>query len=275
MQIHILNDKGQPKGYKQLLNEYLKQKLDGESLLLMTHCVVGYPSLDANWRMLACMQKAGVSLVELQLPFSEPIADGPVFVKANQAALKQGLRWHEYFDFMAKAAREFDIPLLFMGYYNSVFCMGQDNFCERLKTAGAHGYIIADLPPEEAIELDNHAQSQGLDPIHLMTPTNTDARLKDIARNASGFIYCVARKGVTGSKTELDAGISRYIERCRAVTQLPVALGFGIKTPEDISILKGHVDIAIIGTACLEAWEHGGEGKYMQFLQSLHQATLA
>lgn len=257
-----------------MLAAYLKDKLATESLLLMTHCVVGYPSLDANWRMLACMQEAGVSLLELQLPFSEPIADGPLFVKANQAALEQGLHWDEYFDFMAKASSEFDIPLLFMGYYNSVFCMGQDNFCERLKAAGAHGYIIADLPPEEATGLDKHAQAEGLDPIHLMTPTNTDDRLKYIARNASGFIYCVARKGVTGTKTELDADITSYIERCRAVTKLPVALGFGIKTPEDISILKGHVDIAIIGTACLEAWEHGGEQQYMQFLESLHKATL-
>lgn len=239
----------------------------------MTHAVVGYPSLEDNWRMLECMRDANVSLVELQLPFSEPIADGPLFVKANQVALERGLHRDEYFYFLQKAADEFDFPILFMGYYNSVFCMGPETFCTRLKDAGAKGYIIADLPPEEALELDMKAREFELDPIHLMTPTNSDARLKEITRNASGFIYCVARKGVTGRKTELDGSTTDYIKRCRGVTDLPLALGFGIKSPEDINMLKGHVDIAIIGTACLEVWEEKGETGYLEFLNSLHRVT--
>jgi len=254
-----------------MLETYLKQKLSSDSLLLMTHCVVGYPSLDDNWRMLESMQDAGISMAELQLPFSEPIADGPLFVKANQLALENHTYRDEYFDFMGKASEKFDFPLLFMGYYNSVYSMGEKQYCERLKEAGGKAYIIADLPPEEAISLDQIAQQLDIDAIHLMTPNNTESRLKEIAINASGFIYCVARKGVTGKKTDLDDSIVDYIQRCRRATDLPIALGFGIKTPDDIHRLKGHVDIAIIGTACLEAWEAKGEKGYRKFLNSLSE----
>lgn len=252
-----------------MLDHYIKEKLREQDILLMTHAVAGFPSLEANWRMLECMQEAGVDLVELQLPFSEPIADGPLFVQANQSALQQGLHWDEYFDFLKKASDRFSFPLLFMGYYNSVFCMGNQNFCERLQQAGAHGYIIADLPPEQAAELDGQARGLGLDPIHLMTPTNSDARLHEIAANAAGFVYCVARKGVTGSKTTLDQATLDYIARCRAATPLPLALGFGIKSAADVRLLTGKADIAIVGTACLEAWQQGGAEGYTEFLYSL------
>lgn len=256
-----------------MLENFINEQLKIRQLLLMTHTVVGYPSLEENWRMLECMRDAGVSMVELQLPFSEPIADGPLFVKANQAALQQGLDWDDYFEFMSKASNEFDFPILFMGYYNSVYCMGAKSFCSRLQEAGAHGYIIADLPPEEALGLDTYAKEQELDSVHLMTPTNSNSRLNEIAKNATGFVYCVARKGVTGKKTELDQSIMEYIQRCRDTTELPLALGFGIKSPQDVSMLKNHVDIAIIGTACLEVWEEQGETGYQKFLHSLHDAT--
>lgn len=255
-----------------MLEKYLKERLSSRSVLLMTHAVAGYPSLDDNWRMLECMAAAGVSLVELQMPFSEPIADGPVFVRANQAALARGLHWDEYFDFMARATQAFAFPVLYMGYYNSVFCMGHDNFCHRVRDAGGQGYIIADLPPEQARELDTQALEMGLDPIHLMTPTNTNQRLREIAANASGFVYCVARKGVTGRRTRLDRSIIDYLGRCQDATTLPIALGFGIKTPEDVRSLKDQADIAIVGTAALETWEVQGEQAYLELLTSLAAA---
>ena len=256
------------------LADYLKRKLQERDLLLMTHAVVGYPSLDDNWAMLECMHEAGVDLVELQLPFSEPIADGPLFIKANQAALDHGLHRDDYFRFMEKASRAFDFPLLFMGYYNSVFCMGHEAFCDRLRSAGGEGYIIADLPTEEAADLDKYAKQHALDPIHIVTPLNSEARLREIAQTASGFIYCVARRGVTGKETRLDQDLIAYMQRCRHVIKLPLALGFGIKNAEHIRELRGVADIAIIGTACLEAWESGGRAGYLEFLQGLYEATL-
>jgi len=255
------------------LEAFIRSRLKERPLLLMTHAVVGYPSLDANWQMLECMQAAGVDLVELQLPFSEPIADGPAFIKANQTALTGGLHWDDYFDLLARARREFTFGLLFMGYYNSIFRMGHAAFCERLATAGAGGFIVADLPPEEASGLIREAQGRRLDLIRLMAPTNSPARLKAIANGASGFVYCVARKGVTGRTTELDEGVITYVRRCRAATRLPIALGFGIRSSEHVARLKGIADIAIVGTAGLEAWEWKGRAGFAAFLAELAGAT--
>ena len=252
-----------------MLESYIREKLQQHDILIMAHAVVGYPSLDDNWRMLECMRDAGVALVELQLPFSEPIADGPVFVRANQSALQKGLGRDEYFEFMSRAAVEFSFPLLFMGYYNSIFCMGEETFCQRLKHSGGRGYIVADLPPEQAGGLDKFADNSGLAAIHIMTPTNSPQRLKQIASRASGFIYCVARKGVTGAQTRLDDQTIGYINRCRDASTLPLALGFGIRTAADIELLQGHVDIAIIGTACLDTWEKEGETGFRRFLSSM------
>ena len=256
------------------LTTYIREKLAKRSPLLMTHAVVGYPSLDDNWTMLEHMAAAGVDIVELQMPFSEPIADGPTFVKANQVAISRGLLWDQYFDFVARAAKTFEFPILFMGYYNSVFRMGHGVFCERLEQAGARGYIIADLPPEEATDLNDRAGKLDLSPILIMAPTGSDARLARIATRAAGFVYCVARKGVTGKRTDLDLGVGEFLARCRQATELPLALGFGIKTPEDVRSVKPLADIAIVGTACLEAWETQSEAGYKDFLSKLTAASL-
>ncbi len=256
-----------------MLEDYLRNKLQSQPLLVMTHLVAGYPSLEDNWRMLEAMRDAGVALVELQFPFSEPIADGPVFVRANQLALQQGMNGERYFDFMRRAAREFEFPLLYMGYYNPVFRLGGQRFCDALEDAGGRGYIIADLPPELAVDLDVRAREAGLDPIHLMTPANSEARLREIAVNAAGFVYCVARKGVTGRQTALGLDVTDYLDRCRKATGLPIGLGFGIRTTEDLRQLKGHADIAIIGTACLEIWEREGEKAYRDYLHALQKTA--
>ena len=255
------------------LAQFLKSRLEQKSMLLMTHAVTGYPSLDDNWRMLEAMQSAGVDLVELQMPFSEPIADGPAFIRANQNALEAGLAPERYFEFMQRAADTFDFKLLFMGYYNTVFRMGPVEFCRRLREAGGEGFIIADLPPEESVALDREAQALGLDPIRLVTPLNSHERLGTIAAHASGFIYCVARKGVTGRHTDMDTEIRGYLQRCREVTSLPLGIGFGIRSADDVSALKGAADIAIVGTACLEAWERDPGEAYAAFLRSLVEAA--
>jgi tryptophan synthase alpha chain len=255
------------------LESHLRQRLAQQPLMLMTHLVVGYPSLEANWAMLEAMGAAGVDLVELQLPFSEPIADGPSFVKANQDAIQAGTTWHAYFDLAARAATRFSFPLIFMGYYNSVFRMGAERFCAQLSETGMRGFIIPDLPPEEAVELNSTARRRKLDPILIMTPTNSPARLTEIGRQASGFVYCASRKGVTGRQTDLSQGVSTFIERCRAATSLPLGLGFGIKTAADVREVRGLADIAIVGTAGLEAWQQRGAEGYRQFLKRLTVET--
>lgn len=257
------------------LETYIRQRLQRKKLLVMTHAVVGYPSLDANMAMLEAMQRADVDVVELQLPFSEPIADGPVFVRANQHALDAGVNWQRYFQFMQRARAAFDMQILLMGYYNSVLQMGHANFAACLAEHGGSGFILADLPPEEAGELFQHADAHQLAPIVLMTPTNSLPRLQAIAHHARGFVYCVARRGVTGQATTMDAGLAAFLARCRQATSLPLALGFGLRTGADLRRLHGLADIGILGTILLTTWEQGGPAQYARLLQELQAASLA
>lgn len=256
------------------LASLLTERLANKPLLLMTHLVVGYPSLEANWAMLEAMDRAGVDVVELQLPFSEPIADGPDFVKANNDAIQAGTTWSDYFDLATRAAARFKFRIVFMGYYNSVFRMGLESFCARLAGAGMSGFIVPDLPPEEGVELSALARARGLDPILIMAPTNSPERLAQIGDQASGFIYCTARVGVTGRQTELSQSVAAFMAKCRAATALPLGLGFGIRTPADVRALRGLADIAIVGTAGLHAWQQGGAEGYLRFLQSLVAETV-
>jgi len=257
------------------LEARLRERLTRKSVLLMTHVVVGYPSLDANWSMLEAMDDVGVDLVEFQLPFSEPIADGPRFVKANHDAIEAGISTRAYFDFATRAAARFSFQVVFMGYYNSVFRMGAERFCERLAEAGMTGFIIPDLPPEEATELNATARERGLDPILTMTPTNSPARLAEIGGQASGFLYCTARTGVTGRQTDLSQGVAAFLRRCHEATPLPLGLGFGIRTPANVREARDHgADIAIIGTAGTQAWEEGGADGYRQFMKTLAAVTV-
>jgi len=257
------------------LSQYIQSKLQQKPLLLMTHAVVGYPSLDANWKMLELMESAGVDLVELQLPFSEPSADGPLFVKANQTALVQGSNWNEYFDFMSEARKRFSFPFIFVGYYNTVFCMEHSGFCERLHNSGGQGFIIPDLPVEEFGNLYEQSAAKNLHPILLCAPTNTDSRLKELASHGSAFLYCVARKGVTGAKTEVTADVFQFLKRCRQVSTIPLALGFGLSTKQDLQQVHGSAEIAIVGSALLKIWETQGEAAYEDRLNELSAGCLS
>lgn len=257
-----------------MLNNYLlerKQTLaeNKRKTMIMTHVVCGYPSFDDNWKELQIMQEAGVDLVELQFPFSEPSADGPLFVKANQEAIENGVHVDDCFEFMRKAAAEFSFKIIMMGYYNTVYKTGHRDFLQRLKDAGGIGFILPDLPIEEATELHQIAKELNLSPIILMTPTNTDQRLIELAKSADGFIYTVARKGVTGSNTSMNDDVAEFIKRCRNITDLPLAVGFGVSNKQDIEFISQHADIAVIGTAALKAWEANQEQGLRDFFAQL------
>lgn len=251
------------------LEQYLRERLQHKDILLMTHVVCGYPSFEDNLKALEVMAEFDVDLVELQFPFSEPSADGPLFVKANQAAVSSGVHTRDCFQFMKKASELFPFKVLMMGYYNTVFRYGEAEFVQSLQAAGASGHIVPDLPVEEAAELHRLSVAADIDPILLMTPTNTDARLTTLGEVARGFVYAVARKGVTGTKTQMDAEVADFIERCRQHTHLPVGVGFGISDKSDMDYLRGKADIAIIGTAALKQWEAGGEKALRSFFSAL------
>jgi tryptophan synthase alpha chain len=252
-----------------VLEQYLKDRRQKQEILLMTHIVLGHPHFDTSLRLVESMVQAGVDLIELQIPFSEPIADGPVILRANQEALSGGSTVDKCFDVAAEVARRFDVPFLFMSYYNVLFRRGVPSFVTRMQAAGLRGAIVPDLPPEEAEEYLSVMQENLLDPIFIYSPNTKDERLKTIAEHGRGFVYCVARKGVTGSDTAFSKDLTQYLARARAATTLPLAVGFGVKEKQDVDFLRGKADIAVIGSETLRILEREGLAGVGPFLSSL------
>ena len=251
------------------LESYLKNRLGKKEILLMTHLVLGYPSFDDSFRIIASMVEAGVDLMELQIPFSEPTADGPVIVRANQKSLEGGTTVKECMNFAETVARSFEIPFLIMSYYNIPFRYGVTPFVKAMSNHGIKGAIIPDLPPEEGQEYLDTMQEHGLAPILIFSPTTSLDCMRTIAASGGGFIYCVARKGVTGEATDFSEELERYLRRCRQNTSLPLALGFGIKEKSDIEFLKGKADIAVIGSQTIRVMEQKGVASVGDFTRSL------
>ena len=252
-----------------MLEPYLRERLKQKKILLMTHIVLGYPSFSASMEIVASMVEAGVDLMELQIPFSEPIADGPVILKANQQSLAAGATVARCMEFAAEAAKRFPIPFLFMTYANIGFCYGFDRFASAMATAGLKGAIIPDLPPEEGQEYLDAMAAHDLAPIFVLAPTSNDERMADLAAASRGFVYCMARKGVTGKDTAFSQDLETYLARCRQATTLPLALGFGVKNREDIAFLTGKADIAVIGSETIRVIDRDGVGTVGKFISSL------
>jgi tryptophan synthase alpha chain len=251
------------------LESFLAERKKDKDLLVMAHVVCGYPSFEDNMQELEIMAEAGVDLVELQFPFSEPSADGPLFVNANEQSLKAGTTVDQCFEFMKQASERFPFKLLMMGYYNTVFKMGEETFVKRLKESGGSGYILPDLPVEESANLHRLSEEAGIEPIILMTPTSSDKRLAKLGAVSRGLVYVVARKGVTGSKTNMGDDVLALIERCRQHTSAQIGVGFGISGKEDMDFLRGSADMAIVGTAALKTWEQSGADGLRKFFAEL------
>jgi tryptophan synthase alpha chain len=252
-----------------MIEAYIRQRLKEKEILLMTHIVLGYPSFAVSRELVAAMVEAGVDLIELQIPFSEPIADGPTILQANQVALANGARVRTCLETAGEMTRTFDIPFLFMTYYNILFKYGVEAFAADMKVRGLRGAIVPDLPPEESAEYLAAMETCGLSPIYIFSPTTGEPRMRYIASKGGGFIYCVARKGVTGAKTDFTGELEAYLKRCRRATDLPLALGFGVSSRNEIDFLKGKADIAVIGSQVIRLMERGGVAAVKPFIQSL------
>jgi tryptophan synthase alpha chain len=251
------------------LEQKIRDARARKDILLMTHLVLGYPSFDSNRAVIAQMVAAGVDLIELQIPFSEPMADGPAIVKANQEALARGVKVWQCLDFAFQITREHDIPFLFMTYYNIIFKYGLEPFFQKTREIGIGGLIVPDLPPEESNGYYEFARSLDIAPIQIFAPTSTEERMRYLAGYGAGFIYCVARKGVTGRQSTFNEEFDDYLARCRRATGLPLAVGFGISRREDVQFLTGRADIAVIGTATLKLIEEQGEEAVGPFIRGL------
>jgi tryptophan synthase alpha chain len=251
------------------LSDYIRKTRQEKGILLMTHLVLGYPSFAANREVIRQMVENGVELIEMQIPFSEPVADGPMIVKANQDSLAGGTKVRECLEFAAEMTATHAIPFLFMTYYNILFKYGVERFFQKAKEIGIQGFIVPDLPPEEGEEFLTLADRYKIAPILIYAPTSTEARMRELARHARGFIYCVARRGVTGKQTDFTSDFAAYMGRCRNSTDLPLAVGFGLSSKADVQYLTGQADIAVIGTATIRLVEEKGAEAVGPFIAGL------
>ncbi len=252
-----------------MLESYISEKLQTKEILLMTHIVMGYPNFDTSYEIVKQMVAAGVDLMELQIPFSEPMADGPVILKANQKAIEGGSTVQRCLDFAQRVARDFSIPFLFMSYANILYKYGMEPFSDQMKKINLKGAIVPDLPPEEGKEYTAAMAKNHLAPIYIFSPETSNERMAYISTFARGFVYCLARKGVTGKTTSFSTDIADYLKRCRKTTHLPLAVGFGVKDKADVDFLRGKADIAVLGSQTIRVVEKNGPDATEDFIRSL------
>jgi tryptophan synthase alpha chain len=227
---------------------------EGGQVGLIAYLTVGYPDVDATLRLVPALAAGGADMVELGVPFSDPLADGATIQRASHHALQQGVTPALCLDVVKQLrARGLAIPLLLMGYYNSILAYGIDEFARDVAGAGADGFIGVDLPPEEAVGVRTACAGRGLDLIYLVAPTSSDERIALVAAQASGFIYCVSLTGVTGARGQLPSGLAQFLARVRRHTSLPLAVGFGISKREHVKAVAGlGAEAAVIGSAIID-----------------------
>lgn len=252
-----------------MLQDEIAKGLQSKPILLMAHIVLGYPSFEINREVVSQMADNGVDLIELQIPFSEPVADGPVISRACQDAIGAGVKVKDCLEFAAELTQSHDLPFLLMTYYNIIYRFGEGRFLDAAVKMGIRGLIVPDLPPEEGSDFLRQARDAEVAPIQIFAPTSSDERMAELAAVADGFIYCVARRGVTGRRTSFGEHFDAYLKRCRRATELPLAVGFGIREQKDVEALVGKAEIAVVGTKTIELVESEGPAAVGPFMAAL------
>ena len=224
---------------------------DAGELGLIAYITAGDPSLEASGKIVLAAAEAGADIVELGVPFSDPVADGPVIQRASDRALRSGTTLAGVLELVRHLRTRTDVPLVLFSYFNPILQMGLEKFAKAAASAGADGVLATDLTPEEAVEYRAALRDQALDSIFLAAPTSTDERLARIAESSTGFLYLVSRTGVTGTREALPAGLPALARRVRKFTNLPIAVGFGISAPSHVSVLGGIADAAVVGSALM------------------------
>jgi tryptophan synthase alpha chain len=227
---------------------------DGE-LGLIAYITAGDPSLEATRQIVLAAAEAGADIIELGVPFSDPLADGPTIQRASERSLRAGTSLAGVLDLVASIRRESQVPLVLFSYYNPVLQMGLEQFAARASAAGADGALITDLTPEEAGAYRAALRAVGMDTIFLAAPTTTDERFTRIADATTGFLYLISRTGVTGAREAMPEDLPALVRRARNATKLPLAIGFGISLPGHVAILGGLANAAVVGSALVEEIE--------------------
>ncbi|MCW1954322.1 tryptophan synthase subunit alpha [uncultured Lentibacter sp.] len=245
-------------------------KTEGKKAFV-AYIMAGDPDMTTSLEVMKGLPAAGVDIIELGLPFTDPMADGPTIQLAGQRALEGGMTLKKTLA-MATEFRKTDstTPIVLMGYYNPIYAHGVETFLNDAKAAGIDGLIVVDLPPEEDIELCLPAQAAGLNFIRLATPTTDDARLPKVLQNTSGFVYYVSITGITGAAEAQAVDVAPEVARIKSKTELPIIVGFGIKTPEQSKAIAGVADGAVVGSAIVERIAKGDSvADVLSFVKSL------
>ncbi len=245
---------GETSNSTRISKRFADLRASGE-LGIVAYITAGDPSLDATLKFVLALAEAGADVIELGVPFSDPLADGPTIQRASERALKSGTTLAGVLDLVRRIRKSSQVPLVLFSYYNPILQMGLEKFASAAASAGADGVLATDLTPEESVDYRRILAAHHLDTIFLGAPTSTDERLVKIAACSSGFLYLISRTGVTGAKDALPDDLPSLLRRARAVTHLPIAVGFGISLPGHVSVLGGLADAAVIGSALVSEIE--------------------
>lgn len=219
------------------------------ALGLVAYVTAGDPSIDGTEEIVLRIAEAGADIIELGIPFSDPVADGPTIQRASERALRAGATLEKVIGLVAAVRKKSGVPVVLFGYFNPILQMGLDQFAAKASTAGADGVLVTDVIPEESTEYRAAMHARGLDTVFLAAPTSTDERLQRIAAASSGFLYMISRTGVTGAQDSLPEELPAMVRRARKFTQLPIAVGFGISVPAQVTVLGGIADAVVVGSS--------------------------
>jgi tryptophan synthase alpha subunit len=254
--------------------------IEKKSPALMTHVVLGYPTLRDSEEIVVAMAEAGASFVELQIPFSDPMADGPTIMRANEAALEQGVTTADCMEAVRRIRKKTNVPLLFMSYFNILLNYsngGVAGFCKDAQEAGVDGLIVPDVPPEEDSDgYWSYSKAHNLLAVPLVSPVTTESRFLQIKQRVAegGFIYCVSTTGTTGARSSLSGDFSDYLKNIKERFSVPLALGFGISSREQVQSLAGKAEIAIVGSAMIDKITSCSQAEIAHKVQEFTQQLL-
>jgi len=242
---------------------------------LIPYITVGYPSVETTLKAVPLLASSGCDIIELGIPFSDPLADGATIQRASYEALRQGVTPKVCFEVAQELRRQVEIPLVFMTYYNPVLKSGLEQFCSRCAEVGIDGLIIPDLPPEEGQELEKSTRRHGLDLIYLLSPASTEARIELVVSRSSGFIYLVSLTGVTGARNKLPEELEGFVARVREKTEKPLCVGFGVSTPEQARRIAKVANGVIVGSRIIQLIKEDNSLKNLcSFVKGLRDALL-
>lgn len=237
------------------IQEKFRQLQEARAKGLVIYITAGDPSLEATGSLLEAAQNGGADIIELGIPFSDPLADGPVIQRASERALAGGTTLSKVLRMLPEWRRRVQAPIVLFTYYNPILQYGLEKFAHEASEAGADGVLALDLSPEESASYIETMRKWNLDTVFLAAPTSTDERLQRVANASTGFLYLIARAGVTGERNQISESTWPLVERVRKITQLPLAVGFGLSTPEQIRAVEELADAAVVGSAIVRRIE--------------------